>query len=88
MGQAKHCIYSLPMVLLNANVMAGEIRCQGQVILDDQIKPVLKHEVLEKCGEPQFKDYDKFVYKHNNVEKILHFNEEGELKTITDEVAK
>ena len=76
------------MVLLSANVMAGEIRCQGQLIQDDQIKPMLKHEVLKKCGEPQFKDYDKFVYTHNNVEKILRFNEESELTTITDEVAK
>jgi len=88
MSKLECCIYGAVLLLLGADPMAGEIRCKGQVIHDDQIKPMLKNEILEKCAEPQFKDYDRFVYRHNNVEMILRFNEEGELQTITEEVAQ
>ena len=61
---------------------ANEMRCGNHLISGDQIHPLLKAQVLEKCGEPTSKDYDRWYYQEQG--KILVFNDNGELNHIED----
>jgi hypothetical protein len=63
-------------------VMAQEMRCGEELISGDQIEPLLKEQVLEKCGEPTEKDGFKWYYAQQ--EKVLVFNGNDELETIRD----
>jgi hypothetical protein len=76
------------LCLASAGVMAGEIRCRGELIRDDAREPMLRPEVLEKCGEPQLSDGGMLVYRHDNVRKVLRFNDADELMSITEERAE
>ena len=61
---------------------ANEMRCGNHLISGDQIHPLLKVQVLEKCGEPTSKDYDRWYYQEQG--KILVFNANDELDHIED----
>ena len=61
---------------------ANEMRCGNHLISGDQINPLLKVQVLEKCGEPTSKDYDRWYYQEQG--KILVFNGNDELDHIED----
>ena len=68
------------------SVTAGSIRCQGDLIQDDQIKPVTEAQVREKCGKPVAEEYRVLTYKtEGNASSILRFNDAGELESITEE---
>ena len=62
--------------------LAQEMRCGNHLIAGDQMQPLLKEQVLEKCGEPTSKDYDRWFYQQQG--KILVFNDNGELDHIED----
>jgi len=62
--------------------LAQEMRCGNRLIAGDQIHPLLKEQVLEICGEPTSKDYDRWFYQEQG--KILVFNDNGELDHIED----
>jgi hypothetical protein len=68
-------------------VTAGSIRCQGELIQDDQINPMTEAQVREKCGKPVAEEYHVLTYKTEaNVESVLRFNDAGELESITEQV--
>lgn len=62
--------------------LAQEMRCGNRLIAGDQIHPLLKEQVLEICGEPTSKDFDRWFYQDQG--KILVFNDNGELDHIED----
>ena len=71
------------------SVTAGSILCQGDLIQDDQIKPVTEAQVREKCGKPVAEEYRILTYKtEGNASSILRFNDAGELESITEETGE
>ncbi len=62
--------------------LAQEMRCGNRLIAGDQIHPLLKEQVLEICGEPTSKEFDRWFYQQEG--KILVFNDNGELDHIED----
>ena len=67
---------------ISASALAQDMRCGNKLIEGDQIQPLIKEQVLEICGEPTEKDYDRWYYKEQG--KILVFNGNGELDHIED----
>ena len=61
-------------------VAANEMRCGNHLISGDQIHPLLKDQVLAKCGEPTSKEYNRWYYQEQG--KILVFNTNDELDHI------
>jgi hypothetical protein len=61
------------------------MRCGEKLISGDQMQPLLKVQVLEICGEPTEKDYDRWYYQAQG--KILVFNGNDELDHIEDAAA-
>lgn len=76
--------FLLPALLIGTSlqVTANEMRCGTQLIFDDQIEPMLKEQVLEKCGEPTEKTYDSWYYQEQG--KVLIFNDNDQLESIQD----
>jgi len=74
----------LSVLLLGASLQAAanEMRCGTQLIFDDQVEPMLKAQVLEKCGEPTEKDYSSWYYREQG--KVLIFNDNDQLESIQD----
>ena len=68
--------------LIAAPTLAQEMRCGSHLISGDQIHPLIKEQVLEMCGEPTEKDYDRWFYQEQH--KILVFNGNDELDHIED----
>lgn len=62
--------------------LAQEMRCGNRLISGDQIHPLIKEQVLEICGEPTSKQFDRWFYEAQG--KILVFNDNGELDHIED----
>ena len=74
---------SLAAVLsFSAPAFAQEMRCGEKLISGDQIHPLIKEQILEICGEPTKKDYDRWYYKEQH--KILVFTGDDELDHIED----
>jgi hypothetical protein len=65
-----------------APVLAQEMRCGERLISGDEVQPLLKTQVLEICGEPTTKDFDRWYYQEQ--QKILVFNGNDELDHIED----
>lgn len=65
--------------------VAESMRCQGQLLQDDQIKPPTQAQVRELCGTPVSESPGELVYQTApNVHKVLHFNDAGQLEEITE----
>ena len=47
----------LLLAISAGSVMAGSIRCQGEVIQDGQLQPLTETQVREKCGQPATRCY-------------------------------
>jgi len=62
--------------------LAQEMRCGNLLVAGDQVQPLLKEQVLEECGEPTSKDYNRWFYQAQG--KILVFNDNDELDHIED----
>lgn len=74
---------SLAAVLsISVPAFAQEMRCGEKLISGDQIHPLIKEQVLEICGEPTEKGYDRWYYKEQ--QKTLVFNGNDELDHIED----
>ncbi|MCB1846342.1 MAG: DUF2845 domain-containing protein [Halieaceae bacterium] len=69
-------------VAMSGAAVAQEMRCGNELISGDQIHPLLKTQVLEICGEPTTRDYDRWYYQEQG--KILVFNGNDELDHIED----
>lgn len=62
--------------------LAQEMRCGNRLISGEQIEPLLKEQVLQECGEPTSKDYNRWFYQEQG--KILVFNGNDELEEIQE----
>ena len=82
MFNIKVLAFAIAAAGLAAPTLAQEMRCGNHLIAGDQIHPLLKEQVLEKCGEPTSKDYNRWFYQEQG--KILVFDDNGELDTIQD----
>ena len=65
-----------------APALAQDMRCGEKLIEGDQMQPLVKEQVLEICGEPTQKGYDRWYYEEER--KTLVFNGNGELDHIED----
>lgn len=86
MGHYMLRIRSLALVFIVSGMavpaLAQEMRCGNRLISGDQIHPLLKEQILQECGEPTSKDYDRWFYEEQG--KILVFNGNDELDHIED----
>lgn len=69
-------------VAMSSAALAQEMRCGNKLISGDQIHPLLKVQVLEKCGEPTSREGNSWYYQRQG--KILVFNDNDELDHIED----
>jgi hypothetical protein len=69
-------------VISSMPAMANEMQCGEHYIFGDQIEPLNREQVLDKCGEPTSRAADHWYYKEQG--KILVFNSDGKLVTIRD----
>lgn len=67
---------------LTVPALAQEMRCGNRLIAGDQMQPLVKEQVLQVCGEPTSKDYNRWFYQEQG--KILVFNGNDELDHIED----
>jgi hypothetical protein len=82
MFKFKGIVIVLASLSASTAVLAQEMRCGNELIAGDQIHPLIKAQVLEKCGEPTEKDYNRWFYQEQG--KILVFNGNDELDHIED----
>jgi hypothetical protein len=74
-------------VAVTSTALAESISCGQFMIEDDQTDPVTKNEVLKKCGEPTVERGNDWVYeRYGQNTKILHFNDNGGLESISERV--
>lgn len=55
-------------------VHSGMITCGVHYIQDSTRTPPTKYEVLKKCGEPEYREGDTWVYKKGGREREITFN--------------
>lgn len=65
-------------------LMANEMRCGEHYISGDQIEPLSRKEVVEKCGEPTTTSAAADHWYYEKQGKVLIFNSDGKLVTIKD----
>ena len=65
---------------ISAPALAQEMRCGTHLISGNQTRPLIKEQVLEMCGAPTEKDYERWYYKEQHM--ILVFDGNGELDHI------
>jgi hypothetical protein len=65
------------------NAFAGSMYCGTQIITDDEMQGESTQSIREKCGAPDEKNGNNWVYKHSDGATYrLHFNDNGELGSI------
>lgn len=75
----------LSLSMITGSATAGSIRCQGEILRDDQDKPPLEEAVRKLCGKPVAEDFHTLIYRtDDNVTKVLRFNDAGELESVTE----
>jgi hypothetical protein len=82
MSNSVKLVVASAAVMASFPVMANEMRCGEHYISGDQVEPIVREQVLEKCGEPTSKTGDHWYYEKQG--KILVFNSGGSLITIRD----
>ena len=85
MSIAKVAALLLAFGFISGTCLAGSIRCGTDLIQDDQIEPVSRGFVLEKCGPPHDQYGEVLIYKHGNSRFALRFNADGQLQEISEE---
>jgi len=80
-------VMSTALVLGAQAALAGTMLCGGSVIQDGELEPVTEAQVLAACGEPTTRSEDgQWVYaKPGELAKILRFDTDGNLQSITTE---
>ena len=69
--------------LVSGATFAGSMRCGTDLIEDGQREPVLRAEVISRCGSPDSESADSLIYKQHGTVYLLRFSE-GELVEITE----
>lgn len=85
MGIVKVIAGFLAFASISGTAFAGSIRCGTELIQDEQIEPVSRGFVLEKCGPPDDQYGEVLVYRRGHSRFALHFNADGQLREITEE---
>ncbi len=78
-------LIAVGLILAVAAAQASDrsIRCKGNLIYAGGGKDSAgMYEVLKKCGEPEAKMGDSWIYVQGNMRRILTFNYEGRLLRI------
>jgi len=73
------------LILIGTQSMASDrsIRCGTHLIYGGGGKVSAgKYEVLKKCGEPESKNGDTWIYEQGSMLRVLIFNYEGRLDRI------
>jgi hypothetical protein len=72
--------------LLAQPAIAGSLRCGTHVIEGGALDAPTRDEILKKCGEPDDRRGDIWVYqKEGQLTRLLHFNPNGELDRVETE---
>ncbi len=73
----------LSLAAATASASDRSIRCKGNLLHAGGGKHSSgMYEVLKKCGEPEAKMGNSWIYIQGNMRRILTFNYEGRLQTI------
>jgi hypothetical protein len=73
----------LTLVAIQAMAADRSMRCGGQIIYSGGGKTSAgMYEVLKKCGEPEVKDGNNWIYTQGSMVRTLTFNYEGRLAVI------
>ncbi|UCE90354.1 MAG: hypothetical protein JSW10_05955 [Pseudomonadota bacterium] len=64
---------------------ADSITCGTHIVSDDQTQPQTKGEIRQKCGKPKSERGNNLYYEHAGGTYRLHFNDNGELESISRE---
>ena len=73
----------LVLALAAAQASDRSIRCKGNLIYGGGGKnSSTMYEVLKKCGEPEAKMGNAWIYIQGNMQRTLTFNYEGRLQRI------
>ena len=78
-------ICAAAMLMMSAASQASDrsMRCGRYLIYAGGGKDAaLMYEVLKKCGEPEAKQGDTWIYVQGNARRVLTFNYEGKLQLI------
>lgn len=82
-----HVITGISILYLGiSTALAGTMVCGTHEIEDGQSPGQTRVEIEEKCGTPKSSYGDDVTYEIDNVNYQLHFNDNGELESITEEV--
>ncbi len=74
------------VLVVSSDALADSITCGQQIIEDDQLQGMTTMQVEEKCGKPAEMRDNVWVYQRpGQFTKILNFNDNGELQSITTE---
>jgi Protein of unknown function (DUF2845) len=78
----------LALALGAESVMANTMRCGDTVIDDEQEVPATAAQVLAACGEPTSRADGQWTYEQEGqFTKILEFDSDGNLQSISDQSA-
>ena len=76
----------LGLFLYLQGLSAGNMRCGGEIIEDGQTVGPYKEQIRELCGPPTYQSGDQWIYVyHGTANKVLDFNDDGQLEAISDE---
>lgn len=82
MSNSSRFFAAAALITLSLPALADDMACGEYFISGDQIEPMVREEVLEKCGEPTSKTGDHWYYEEQG--KVLIFTPDGSLETIQD----
>ena len=64
---------------------AAVMVCGGYEVRGGQVPGQTRAEIEEQCGAPESSSEDDLYYRKDGVSYRLHFNDSGELESITEE---
>ena len=72
----------ISIVMTESAMAYGSMRCGTHIITSNPAGPSGKYEVLKRCGEPDERYGDTWIYKKGSVTNSLEFSSNGQLKNI------
>ena len=67
----------------SGSVMAiGSMRCGTHIISADPSRPSGKYEVLKRCGEPDSRQGNTWIYERGSVTRTIRFDRNGRILEI------
>ena len=73
---------SLTLLLFSQPTLAENMECPGGIIQGDLPDPVTIGQVKSKCGGPDSRDGETWIYKKGMFEYRLQFSSNGELRSM------